>query len=237
MKKIKMIDITFDVRVDSGGKDPDSSSATLRQYHKLLWSKKLPNGKLFDLDDSKKDVYLYHRSELGEYFLSSDSIIHTYTRWKRMTHIIESIPRDKTTYFLNMAYTIGGFLIFPANKVNELQTINQERGVNKRINDRVDLTLECIRRYYNNEESPLFQTLQRYADFFELFTDFKGYVDFFLLQDLTDETYSEIKFFLPFDGFVDNPLPKDVDEYYRYMENNLLFLKQRNIRIDTYVTQ
>jgi hypothetical protein len=36
------IDITFDFRLDTpNGKDPDSFSATLRRYHKLLWSKPL----------------------------------------------------------------------------------------------------------------------------------------------------------------------------------------------------
>ena len=38
-----MIDITFDFRSDSSGKDPDSYSPTLNAYHKTLWSKQLPN--------------------------------------------------------------------------------------------------------------------------------------------------------------------------------------------------
>ena len=29
--------------------DPDSQSKTLNEYHKFLWSKKLPNGKNWDL--------------------------------------------------------------------------------------------------------------------------------------------------------------------------------------------
>ena len=28
-----------------------------------------------------RGVYLHHRSELGEFFLSSDSVIPTFTRW------------------------------------------------------------------------------------------------------------------------------------------------------------
>lgn len=36
------IDISYDVRTDAHGKDPDSANAVLRRYHKLLWSKKLP---------------------------------------------------------------------------------------------------------------------------------------------------------------------------------------------------
>ncbi len=63
------IDITFDFRLDTPeGKDPDAHSPTLRRYHKLLWSKPLPNGVVFTLDDTTPRVYLHHRSEKGEYF-------------------------------------------------------------------------------------------------------------------------------------------------------------------------
>ena len=76
-----VIDTSFDFRTDAGGKHPDVYSPTLRQYHKLPWSKPLPNGRLFDLDDTVRGAYLHHRSELGQYLLSSDSVIPTYTRW------------------------------------------------------------------------------------------------------------------------------------------------------------
>src|SRR5919106_292969 len=46
-----LIDTSFDFRTDASGKDPDACSPTLRQCHKLLWSKALPDGRLFDLDD------------------------------------------------------------------------------------------------------------------------------------------------------------------------------------------
>ena len=49
-----------------------------------------------------------------------------------------------------------------------------------RIAGRFDLTVECIRGHYLDEPSPLSDTLARYADFFALFGDFDGYVDFFL---------------------------------------------------------
>jgi hypothetical protein len=50
---MEMIDITFDFYTDSNGKDPDVHSPTLKKYHKILWSKLLPNGKMFDLRDDK----------------------------------------------------------------------------------------------------------------------------------------------------------------------------------------
>lgn len=45
-----MIDINFNFFSDAKGDDPDSTSPTLRKYHKILWSKPLPNGKPFNLD-------------------------------------------------------------------------------------------------------------------------------------------------------------------------------------------
>ena len=51
-------------------------------------------------------------------------------------------------------------------------------GFSSAISDRMDLTLECIRRHYIGEWSPLTKVLERYSDFFALFRDFAGYVDF-----------------------------------------------------------
>jgi len=76
-----MLDISFDFRSDARGRDPDAYSPTLRRYHRHLWSRPLPCGRLFDLDDTVTGAYLHHRSELGEFFLSSDSIVPTFTRW------------------------------------------------------------------------------------------------------------------------------------------------------------
>jgi hypothetical protein len=230
----KDIDITFDVRTDSKGRDPDSCSGILRKYHKILWSKELPNGKLFDLNDKPGDVYLCHRSELGEFCLASDSIVHTYFKWKSTQHITRQIPKDEMECFYNMAHTVGGYIVFPGKRVNGQNTINQARGMSQAINDRMDLTLECIRRYYIEEASPLTDTLKRYCSFFDLFSDFKGYCEFFLLQDLVTADFASIKFFLPFAGFAGSQVPKTVDEYREYMRNNIEFLSNRNKRMYAY---
>ena len=94
------IDISFDFRTDAGGKDPDSHSPILRRYHQLLWSKPLPNGALFDLSDKTSGVYLHHQSNLGNFFLSSDSVIPTFSKWLRLKAIIEQIPELKTEAFI-----------------------------------------------------------------------------------------------------------------------------------------
>lgn len=127
--KYSIIDINFDFRTESKGQDIDSASPTLRQYHKILWSKILPNGKMFELSDKKDGIYLYHQSELGEFFLGSDAITHSYKNHKRKQWLIRQIPNEVDELYA-MGCTIGAYIIFPTNKIKEKNTVNQERGCN-----------------------------------------------------------------------------------------------------------
>ena len=232
----KAIDITFDFRSDTPpGGDPDALSPTLRRYHKLLWSKPLPSGALFELDDTTRGEYLHHLSELREFFLTSDAVVPSFTREVRLVDIVDQIRRDDLDEFNRIGYTIGGMMLFPGNRVGRKMTINGARGFHPRIRDRFDLTVECIRRYYVAEPSPLSDTLVRSADFFGLFADFRGYVDFFLLQDMVTEDYSAVRFFMPFEGFTGSPLPGSVDAYNAYRPFAVEFIEARNRRIDGYV--
>lgn len=226
-----MIDTSFDFRSDAGGKDPDSYSPTLRHYHRLLWSKPLPGGAVFDLDDTTRGAYLHHSSELGEFWLASDAVIATFTRWSRMQPIMEQMPSDEHEEFMRLSYTIGGMMLFPGNTIDGKQTINAARGFNASIADRIDLTLECIRRHYGNESSPLSPVLARYADFFRLFGDFRGYTDFFLLQDLVSVEALAVEFFMPFADFAPPAVPRDVDTYREYRKRSTEFINARNRRI------
>jgi hypothetical protein len=226
------IDVTFDFRSDTPqGRDPDAASPTLRRYHRRLWGKPLQNGALFDLDASNPRRYLHHKSELGEFFLSSDTIIRTFRRHSRAATIMAQIPKAEQEAFSRQGYTIGAMMVFPGNRINNKQTINQRRGTHPRIADRFDLTLECIRRHYLREASPLSDTLARYADFFDLFGDFRGYVDFFLLQDLVTDDYRAIQFFLPFADFTTPAIPTTLPEYVPYRQSSLEFVAARNARI------
>lgn len=227
------IDVTFDFRSDTpAGADPDARSPTLRSYHKLLWSKPLPCGVVFELDDTTPHVYLHHRSEAGEFFLSSDAVIPSFTRERKVAHIINQIPAEELDEFNAIGYTIGGMMLFPANRIGRGMTINGARGFHPRIKDRFDLTVECIRRHYRNEANPLAETLKRYADFFGLFESFRGYVDFFLLQDLVTDDFSGVKCFLQFDDFNTSPLPASREEYVTYKQLAIDFIQSRNRRID-----
>ena len=228
------IDTNFNFYSDTPkGKDPDTYSDTLRKYHQCLWSKPLPNGLIFNLD-VKTPKILHHKSNLGEFFLSSDSLAHDYSKWKSTANIIKQIPKQEIEEFFNLGCTIGGYIIFPSNRIDNKMTINGSRGINKKINDRFDLTLECIRRFYLNEFSPLKETLNRYKTFFKLFDNFKGYVNFFLLQDLVLNNYSTINFFLPFNNFQDKPVPNDLEQYKAYRANMIEFINKRSERIKNY---
>lgn len=174
---------------------------------------------------------MHHNSELGEFFLSSDSIGHTYSRVKKMSHIIDEISHTEIDSFFSICSTIGAYIIFPAKRINNKMTINGARGVNHKIQDRFDLTLECIRRFYLNQQSPLIDVLERNVNFFKLFSDFKGYVDYFLLQDMVEEDYEAIKFWNKFDNFETSPLPEDKDEYLSYKSKLQDFVQARNQRI------
>jgi hypothetical protein len=231
-----LIDTSFDFRRDAGGKDPDSYSNTLCRYHERLWSKVLPSGKRFDLVASAVGGKhcLRHRSALGEFFLTSDSITHTYSKWVRMQHIIGEFSKEEIEAFFSLGYTIGGMLVFPGNMIEGKQTINGARGCHSKIGDRFDLTLECIRRHYVGQQSPLEGTLKRYGSFFALFEDFRGYVDYFLLQDLVVDDYSAVKFLMRFDDFRTSPIPGDVDTYKEYRRLTKEFVEARNRRIDRY---
>lgn len=229
---LMLIDTSFDVRTDAGGRDPDSFSPTLRQYHRVLWSRSLPCGRIFELLDTKPGTYLYHLSDLGEFSLASDSIIPSFTRWKSMQHIVGLLPEEENEAFRAIGYTIGGMMIFPGNRVEGKQTINGARGFNRKIADRFDLTLECIRRHYSGKSSPLADTFCRYSDFFAIFGSFEGYVDFFLLNDLVSSDRSSVEFFMPFDDFNSSSVPNDLECYLEYRKRSIEFVKERNRRID-----
>jgi hypothetical protein len=230
------IDITFDFRSDTPpGRDPDAYSPTLRRYQQFLWSKPLPSGARLDLDINTRP-YLHHLSELGEFWLSSDAVIPSFSREPRLAHVIAEIPEAEREAFQRIGYTIGGMMVFPANKIDRKMTINAARGCHPKIKDRFDLTVECIRRHYGEEESPLSEVLARYHGFFALFGDFAGYVDFFHLQDLVNQSDLTVRLFTPFEDFAASPLPATVEAYLGYRQRAIEFIEARNRRIAAHVS-
>lgn len=148
------IDTAFDAYSDTPtGRDPDSHSPTLRQYHHRLWSKQLPDGDRFILSADHPKAYLYHDSALGKFSLSSDAIGHTYRYVKAMAPVIDQVPDEELDEFYSVCSTIGAYIVFPSQRVEGKPTINGARGMHWKIRDRFDLTLECFRRHYDSEVS------------------------------------------------------------------------------------
>ena len=209
--------------------DPDAYSSKLKSYHKLIWSKALPNGDYLDLTEGDTYNYLFWK----QFRFGSDSITASF-RYEKYRYMIKQVMDCLPNYkeyieeYIKQSYTIGGAIIFPKKHGG----INQSRGCNPYIRDRFDLTLECIRLYYNGQQNPLYNVLCDNKEFFELFVDFKGYVDFFYLQDLVSEDYSSVIFLLGDGKFEINPFPKTVDEYLLWMNRQAEFVKNRNARID-----
>lgn len=236
------IDVTYDFTSDTpnywsdfwhdsilggGGADPDVASKTLQAYHQLLWSKSLPNGEVINLTIGARADYLTWRN----FRFGSDSILASF-RYVRYRNILEEVFQALPNYqnfiedFIHRTYTIGGSIIFPKEN-----SINRARGVNPFIKDRWDLTLECIRRYYQNESSPLYETLVKNKAFFDLFIDFKGYVDFFYLQDCVSTDYQSVFFWIGDGDLSKEPMPQTANEYLVWIEKQLDFVSKRNRRI------
>ena len=245
-----IIDVGFDFTTDSpeywegfwdrndglgaGDCDPDACSPTLKRYHQLIWSKPLPNGEFLELTPRKGLAYLSWR----DMFFGSDSILVSF-RYRDYKDMIAAVMHHLPDYkafmenFLHKAYTIGGMIIFPKHA----NSMNQRRGTNRQIRDRWDLTMECIRRFYSGENSPLSDVMEHDRDFYALFNDFKGYVDFFYLQVCVTEDYKRVRFWLGDGNFNNPPLPQTVDEYLAWIATELDFLDKRNARIKAAIEQ
>ena len=133
-------------------------------------------------------------------------------------------------HLLCRSYSIGSMIIFPVH----VNSMNQRRGMNILIADRWDLTLECIRRHYAGEESPLTKVIEQDKAFYDLFLDFKGYVDFFFLQDCVSEDYSSVNIWMGDALFRKSGLPETVEEYFKFLLKEHIFLDKRNKRIQEY---
>ena len=123
------------------------------------------------------------------------------------------------------------YIIFLSKRIENRMTINGSRGTNQKIVDRLDLTLEYIMRFYTKQSSALTDIIKRSTDISNLFNDFRGYIDFFLLQDLAENDYQGINFYLSFYDINRASLPTITKEYCTYKKSTLAFVKARNEKI------
>ena len=244
-----MIDVSFDFTSDTPGywdgywermnglggcgkKDPDSCSPTLLGYSRRLWSRVLPNVERMELEIPRHRGYLVWNAMR----LSCDSITCSF-RYARNEKMIREVYASMDDYkswienFTRRSYTLPGEMIFPMH----VKSMNQQRGMNRKIRDRWDLTLECIRRYYAGEDSPLADVLNSDRDFFDMFVDFRSYIDFFFLNDCVTDDYSRVNIWTEWHGFSTDALPASVPEYFGFMNRQGRFLENRRRRMQDFI--
>lgn len=217
--------IFYEVDNLSPADDPDRYSKTLRLYHRKLWSRKTPSGIMIELDEK----LFWNGKRYG-----SDQIAHQYKTRKECSQYWRQLDLQLRNEAKLLDSQICQFTVFPGYRVDGKPTINQARGIKRLVNDRIDLTLECIKRYYEgNKNNPLVDDLERYIDFFAIFVNFEGYCKFFMFDDLIDETGNVI-FLHQFNNFASKPVFNSYDDYRRFIVNQNLFLKARKSRIKKY---
>lgn len=242
---MRVFDTSLNYKTDSPlEKDPDSHSPLLKADHQLLWTKEICGGELFMLQvpsepKARRNNYLvFEKTPDIKFTFGSDAITNSYTTWGKPRALVEAkaeLSEEQKHRYFNPPYTIGSAMIWPVRKMHR-PTLNTARGMRLQIADRMDLTLECIRRHYAGEpRSPLSDVTTNYADFFKLFCTFEQFVDFFHFQDLVTPE-GKIDFFLEEDEDFDRPgVPMTKDEYIRVREVSLKFITLRGNRMADWV--
>ena len=137
-------------------RDPDAWNDDLRESHRLLWSRPLPTERAWSFEAARGWYLKCGSSVAGEpadWSIGSDNVATTHSN--SYPQLAAAIPGYENRH-LHEFCTIGGYLVFPNGRDQTRATqakprswtINQAKGCDRRIFDRIDLTLEAIRLYY-----------------------------------------------------------------------------------------
>ena len=249
---MRVFDLSFDYETDRPAKtnsDADRDSPRLRLDHELLWTKRLRSGVTFapTAPSARRDGYLIWTDGSGaRHWYGSDSITHSYTKWpspKALAEAKAALSDEQRALYLSPQYTIASSTIWPVRS-KDLPTINTARGfgrTGKVLRDRIDLTLECIRRHYEGADNTLASVLTAYGDFFTLFEGFAEFTEFFHFQDLVRPDFSAVRSLMCSDEVLAQPdfereaTPTNVEEYVTYREATLEFITRRGNRMADWV--
>lgn len=251
---MRVFDLTFDYETDRPARtkaDADRDSPRLRLDHELLWTKPLRSGVTFApiAPLARREGYLIWTDGSGaRHWYGSDAITQSYTRWaspKELAEAKAALSDEQRTLYLGPPYTIASSTIWPVRSI-DLPTINTARGfgpTGRVLRDRIDLTLECIRRHYVGTENALASVLTAYNDFFSLFEGFPEFTEFFHFQDLVSPDFSAVRSLMCFDEVLAQPAfereatPTTVEEYVAYREATMKFITRRGNRMADWVEE
>jgi hypothetical protein len=232
--------------------DPDARNQELRESHRILWSRSR-GGISWDFQQTSWYLQAARPSpgEPAQWSVGSDQWATMHRNAlpelaSRFSRVDFTNPKDPAGH-VHAKCSIGGYLVFPNGRDHKRPreprarkwTINQARGCDRRISDRIDLTLEAIRLYFDGiidrDANPLGDVLDGYGWFFDRFgrgaDGFNQYIEFFFLQPLVHDgqvvpLYGDALVF-------HNALPRrdDPDAYLAYMDRQLAAVEARNALI------
>jgi hypothetical protein len=226
-----------------GDHDPDGYSSQLRKSHQRLWTKPLPDGQSLEVSARLWADYLRVTSIPGNWTLGSDIITSIHSKAEPVdSQALHGFANGHVCEFS----TIGGYMVFPNQIAQQVPpqpnpavrrwSINQARGMDGRISDRFDLTLEAIRLLYEGtvdlSENPIGDVLGAYRWWFDLFGQgvdgFLAYAKFFFLTPMLDPQ-GRVKPFAPLALGFDDALPRnDATAYRAYVAAQRAFVSRRN---------
>jgi hypothetical protein len=229
-------------------RDPDSAHKGLREAHALLWSRPVPGRESWAFTSPPgwylRSVTLLEKAP-AEWCAGSDNFATTHTN--ALPDLASRIPgyvgaTIRADAHLHEFCTIGGYIVFPGALDQQRPTahparrwtMNQAKGCDPHVADRMDLTLEAIRLYYDGEtrrvRNPLGDVIDAYGWFFDYFgthaKGFQNYIDYFFLNPFV--VNGEV---VPLYGDrldFNSALPRDSERYYLYISAQLAAVTQRN---------
>lgn len=206
--------------------DPDSASKRLYDDLRTVFSKTLPNGKLFDLGEIVYNGYYQFKSHRTLQRLSSDFLGPSATGAFDLN--VSSLDVGKS---LTLSRTIGGHTLWPCHRFS----INQAKAS---VNDRMDITLLELKDFYENPVSikaiyslKLREAFVRDKEWLMQFESFIGFCDFFMFKNsFVNKNYDVIMFE---DIYEHNRFrPKD---YLNFMKNNVEAIRCRNEELKNFL--
>ncbi len=206
--------------------DPCDDSLFLKKSIRKMFSRPLPNGQTMELEETSSGF------RWNDFRFGIDTVVPSFfsTRNRNLSKayaLSETDFRDSVSEYIRETDLLGAYTIYPVHANSLIQCIYS----NNRIRGRWDFVLECVRRHYSGEDSPLYDCMRRDRLFYDLFVDFNGFIDFFYLNDFINSD-GTVKMLLQTELFEMNPVPRNWDEYKKWFGTNIELVKKRNSRME-----